>query len=275
MQQLAESPLLRRPLSPDDAKSLYEMFNETELPRTHNDGCPTCHKNRGKGKNGVIWWEDAEWECHCSDQLQRAKWYLASGIGFTYQRIRFEDYGGDPSAADFARKYLDSHVEYIAQGTGVMFSGKHGSGKTMMPMLMLKHLVRSGYRCYATTMDDLMQKTIDSWWGEQAKVEYKRQIDSAHIMLIDDVGKENTPKEGERNAAILDCILRERVQAARPTFITTNLTLDQFMTQYKHSTFSLLTEKAVVVTVTGEDYRPKALKRGLDEIKTGIARPIF
>jgi DNA replication protein DnaC len=209
--------------------------------------------------------------CNCPDQLQRFKHYLAAGIGKTYQVLTFDDYAGDQAALDSCNRYMNLHKAYISSGVGMVFMGTQGTGKTMLPMLMMKFFVREGYNCFATTFTDMVVKITDSWFT--AERDFKRKIDSAHVLLIDDLGKD-VPRPGTRESALMDTILRERVQNSRPTFITTNLNLQAFQEAYGVSAMSLLRERSNVVVVQGGDFRNQALERSMQESKQGIVRPI-
>jgi hypothetical protein len=72
----------------------------------------------------------------------------------------------------------------------------------------------------------------------------------------------------------LDSIIRNRVQNARPTFITTNLDNAGIMGLYGISAFSLLSERSKFFPVTGRDFRPDINERAIAEVERGETRPI-
>jgi hypothetical protein len=71
-----------------------------------------------------------------------------------------------------------------------------------------------------------------------------------------------------------DNILRTRVQAARPTIITTNCSPAELARGYGSAVLSLLIEQSVPVEVTGEDFRHDAQQRNLAEADKGWRRAI-
>lgn len=261
--RLESSPLELKILSQEDAEQLYEIY--PDLPRSFLDGCPSCGKNNGLRVDGYLSIDGNEYICNCRDQLQRHKHYLNSGIGITYQILTWNDFHGDSNALQEALSYIAKLDENIEVGFGLVFlSPQYGNGKTLLATLILKEAIMHGYKCYMTTFQDMLSSMKKGWKDPQFEKWYKHKIDSAQVLLIDDVGKELMDSEGFNNdfaRQTLDSLIRTRNQQSRPTIITSNFGGDDFQNIYGKAFMSLLSESNKVVMVTGQDYRRIAKTR--------------
>lgn len=266
MSGASESPLLNRFLSEEEASRLYEQ--NPQLRRSYEDFCPTC------ATTGTFFWDGEERECFCREQLQLHKHYLAAGIGVIYQRLSWDDYEGDPEAKEQALRYLNRHELHVRRGTGMLFTGSVGTGKTTLATLMLKDLVVLGYSCYSVTFASLVEMFTAGWRDRAEQRWFQKKIRMSDVLLLDDLGREfrNRSKLSETT---FDDVIRSRTQAGRPTFITTNLNEGELHEGYGSGALSLLSENSLIHEFDGTDYRPLANERLLREVETGIIRPIF
>lgn len=225
-------------------------------------GCPTC-----KGPDSTNNCGD------CRKQLQLYKHYLLAGIGITYQQLGWEDFVGDPSALSLAKEYLSKHDRYVNGGYGFLLHGKYGTGKTLVSILVAKELVKLGYKVYFATFSQMVEEFTRSWGDNSEKIKFEKNVVKSDIFFLDDIGKELKTRNNLPETTF-DYVLRQRVLDARPTFITTNMTVPEIMNGYGSAIFSLLTEKMLEHEVLGEDYRPNVIVRGLSEINGDKNRSI-
>jgi DNA replication protein DnaC len=143
----------------------------------------------------------------------------------------------------------------------------------MLLALLLKEMIREhGVRGYFTTFADLINLVSSGWYDKSERALYKRKVERASVLLIDDVGKEY---EGAKFAKTeLDNLLRTRVQNARPTLISMNMTLDEFEETYGMAVMSLMRERSVLIKLLGEDFRNQMNARVMRELAEGVRRPI-
>ncbi len=258
--RLESSPLMYSIISQDDAEQLYAIY--PDLPKSHLHGCPSCGKNHGDMVNGTVVLDGIEYECNCQDQLQRHKHYLNAGIGLTYQVLDVKDFHGDQNALLSVAAYIQRYEEMLEIGKGIFLYGEgYGTGKTMLAYLALKWFVLNGKKCYATTYADMLSSMKAGWKDEKYAKWYRAKVDSAQVLVLDDVGKELMSGSGFNNdfsRQTLDGLIRTRTQQSRPTIITTNMDKSQFVLTYGEQLHSLIKESMVTIHVTGEDYRNKA-----------------
>lgn len=255
--RLEQSPLAYRILDQSDADQLYSIY--PDLPKSYLYGCPTCGKNRGDMVDGITVVNGIEYVCNCQDQLQRHKHYLNAGIGLTYQILSWNDFHGDAEAYADVSRYMEEFHSNIESGRGLLLYGEqYGTGKSMLGYLILKECVFAGYRCYATTYLDMLSSLKAGWRDEQYAKWYRDKIDSAQILMIDDVGKELMQASGFNNdfsKQQLDGLMRTRTQQSRATIITTNLSTGDISRVYGSALWSLISENMTPIKVDGVDYR--------------------
>lgn len=252
-------------LSDRDASRLYESL--PELRKAPYEYCPTC------SKKGHYTWRGETIECDCEMQTQLYKHYLRAGIGRTYQRLDWDDYSGDETAAGVCMKYVLNSERLIDRGTGLILTGQFGVGKTFCMNLLLKDLVKLGYDCFGTTFSSMIQMFTAGWKDEESRKHFERRVAKSQVLLLDDLGKEMTTSTN-LSGSTLDDVIRSRVQEGRVTLLTANLSFDEIGEKYGEAVLSLLTEFCIVHEVEGEDFRPKAGRRLLEEALGEETRPI-
>lgn len=228
----------------------FELFNK--------NGCPTC-QDRSCG--------------NCKEQLQLYKHYLRAGVGLNYQRLTWDDFHGDQKAYDLARIYLGQHKDFVKGGMGILYHGTWGTGKTLLTSLMAKELVKLGYSVYFATFTQMVDEFTRGWGSNEDKARFESKVVKSDIFFLDDIGKEFRTKNN-LSEATFDHVMRQRALDNRPTFITTNMALEELMDGYGGAIFSLLKERVIEHNMEGIDYREYARDRTLDEIKQGTTRKI-
>jgi DNA replication protein DnaC len=252
-------------LSDSDADRLYESY--PELRQSADKFCPTCATTKS------YVWQGETFPCDCDGQRHLYKHYLNAGIGVLYQRLTWDDYQGDEDAGTIAQQYRDGHLVFVNRGLGLLFLGPFGTGKTMIANLLLKDLVKLGYRCFGTTFASMISMFTSGWKSLEEQQLFEQQIKNSQILLLDDVGKEFKTKTNLAESTF-DDVLRTRIQAGRPTFMTTNMNQADMQEGYGSAVLSLLQEVSITHTFAGNDFRQKARDRSLEESLGGEIRPI-
>lgn len=254
-----------RYLADADAERLYS--ENSNLGRSYEEFCPTCMTK------GTYRWKGEDRQCDCEMQLQLHKHYLWAGIDIDYQRLTWEDFEGDPEVMSIVANYLDRYEAYVGRGVGLILRGDVGTGKTFAATMLLKDLVRRGYDCYSVTFSSMIEMFTAAWRSDEERRYFQRRVVHSDVLLLDDLGKELRRKNA-LSESTFDDVLRRRVMAGRPTFITTNLTQREMSEGYGKAILSLLKEKSIFYEVQGTDYRPSSNRRMLDEVRRNEYRPI-
>ncbi len=253
--------------------------------------CITCG-----GTRTFRWWSDdtrsevVDWECPCEEQWILYRYMLWSGVGTAYQRYGWADASGvEPGAITAVNDWLSNSPQNVRSGLGLLLSGGMGTGKTMLALLMLKRLLGDGYNGYFTTFSDMISTLMTSWRSESERIAYHALCRNSGVLVVDDVGQEmkktvvRTDEDGRKELArvanvtsefALESVLRHRIANAKPTIITTNLTVEQLRQVYGDHFKSLLTESMSLYPFSGRDYRGQAKMRQEEENTLGLIRPL-
>lgn len=226
-------------LSDEDAKFVYDQYPEAKS----KNWCPSC--------------DGTDDSCDHVLQRQAFKKYANAGIGSLYMRISWDMYFGRDEIKDFCFDYLDKTKAYKENNIGMMLLGSNGIGKTTAMSLLIKSLLLNGNRCFFTTYQKLVSMLGDSFYSSDAKKLYNKRILHSTFLAIDDCGKEMSNRLTQ-NA--IDNVLRERIQASRPTFITSNMSKSDLLKEYGRSAFSLLLEAAKTFEIDDDDDRRASVR---------------
>ena len=228
------------------------------LSRNHYLGCPSCGKNKGKFKNGYVNLKDnLEYECNCQDQLQRHKHYLNAGIGRAYQFLCWADFTGNDALCADAKEFCENLGAHIEDGEGlIMCSRSYGTGKTLAASLIAREAVQLGYNTFMSTWADMLDDKKDGWKDNEFNCWHSQRVNSAQLLVIDDLGKEMTGRDGFNDSfsrQTFDTIIRTRTQRAQATIITTNLLSSELEATYGAAVISLLRERCHLKVYEGSD----------------------
>lgn len=241
---------------------------EEQYPELRSGRCPTCADKK------VYRWQGAEHGCVCDEQKRLYVRYLNAGIGDTYQRLSWTDLAMDPQQYAPVHAYLDDAEDYVRAGMGLLLHGPVGTGKTLLGNLVLKELVKRDYTCFGTTFASTVEAFTAGWGNNKAEKDwFARKFMHSQVLLLDDLGKEFRSAAG-LSPTTFDHIIRTRVQSARPTILTTNMSAQELQNGYGSAVLSMLVEQSVEVELTGEDFRPQRKDIKTAEVKAKETRPI-
>jgi DNA replication protein DnaC len=274
-------------ITPLDAEDAMRVDKDLEGRFSTPEDCPTC------GGTGTFRWytvaaEGSEvpfsvtepigtFECPCEDQWVAMRAMTAAGLRLHYQRLSLTDLTAEEPRAALDR-YGAHHHEYLRAGIGMVMYGPNGNGKTMAAVLLAKNAMANGLLVHFATFSEIIETFTSGWKSEEAKDWFHRKIRGAHLLVIDDVGKEMMQglQGNVSNVArhLIDDVLRFRYSSGLPTVLTTNDPLDDMASRYGLGPLSLMSENAVEVRFTGTDWRPQARARFDAEVDAGLTRPI-
>lgn len=110
----------------------------------------------------------------------------------TYRNYRFEnDDGKTPELTSIARRYVAAFPRLKESGSGVIFCGGVGTGKTFLAMCIANALIDAGFAVRFTTLAEVVAYARD--WDNAAR--HFTRLMGASAIVLDDLGT-------ERNAAL-------------------------------------------------------------------------
>lgn len=278
--QLSPNPPAVRNLLNEALRRLEAEYDPKVMPRTP-DKCLTCG-----GKKTFRWkhpdtGEVVDWECNCVEQYQLRLYLLNAGIEKQYQNLSLMDaHALEAGALALLGDYFEYADAYVNQGLGLVLYGESGTGKTLISTLLLKHLLRKGHDGYFTPFSKMINSSVDGWYNQEHRQWYIKRIVNAGILVIDDIGHE----PAARRATVLPIFnetIRTRMAGSRPTFITTNLSLNDLESYYRldhleketYDFLSILKGCSIFLGFTGESYRNREGEEKRQNAREGLRRP--
>jgi DNA replication protein DnaC len=280
-------PPLPACVTPLDEEDAVRVDKDLEGRFSTPEDCPTCG-----GTGSFRWYTVAaegseepfsvtepigDYECPCEDQWMSLRFMTACGLRLHEQRLAITDFvSSEPR--DALERYGARQHEYLRAGIGLVLYGPNGNGKTMAAVMLAKNALAHGLLVHFATFSEMIDTFASGWHSEEVKDWFHRKIRGAHLLVIDDVGKEMLQglQKDTSNVArhLIDDVLRFRYSSGLPTVLTTNDKLDELSTRYGVGVLSLMSENAIQVKFKGSDWRPQAQARFVSELDAGLTRPI-
>lgn len=149
-----------------------------------------------------------------------------------------------------------SGLDFVQQGTNIVFIGKTGTGKTGLATGILRQALLNGYRGRFYYVQDLLDELYASL-ADRTTPKLFRYLCNLDILLLDELGY-LTLKSEQMNAFFK--LLTERYDANKATIITTNLDYPKWydLLQPKDMVDALidrLKHRCITINITGSSLR--------------------
>jgi len=139
-------------------------------------------------------------------------------IGITAREVMEEN-------LNFCKRYAENfHLPY----NGVLMRGATGLGKTHLSLSIAKAVMEKGYSVVYGSAPDFFGKAEQEHFSKKERTTMKILL-SADLLILDDIGAEF---ESKFYNSLLYNILNNRMNAAKPTVISTNFTLNELLQRY-------------------------------------------
>jgi DNA replication protein DnaC len=184
--------------------------------------------------------------------------YAEANIPTAYWTLKMEkDFHGDPRLLNKYQEYItDLKVSY-QEGKSICLAGKHGVGKSLTLICILKKATIKGYSTLYTTLSDIVGALTQG----QDKYNAKQELIGVDFLAIDEVDGRffSTDQAADLYCRSLEIVFRSRAQNQLPTLIATNSpnVVESFNGSLKDSMSSLMQGYMEELSVVGQDFRKK------------------
>jgi len=183
---------------------------------------------------------------------------LQADIPQIYWDKVFHNFCNDDRAKAITERYVSMIDEAYDEGMGVLFAGKHGTGKTMLSCIVLKSALKNGYTVRYLDTPKIIDNIMAGFGDRQIKDRLSTIVAGTEFLVIDDFGKEYKGV-GDKLAPMIqlefDRILRLRIGKGKVTIGTTNHNSNSIRKAYGDSVCSIFLGHMQLIPVVGEDYR--------------------
>lgn len=166
-------------------------------------------------------------------ELERA------GIMKRFQNATFEaiERRGLPDNANIRQNYLKvkeyaKNLDWnLKRGVGLILAGNYGTMKTTMAVAVLRECIAQGHGGLLVPMCSLVDNLFTMrTLNREEWARYETRIRSTPLLVIDDLGSENTDQSWVLSK--VDSIITERYNKMLPVIVTTNLSKDELKNTY-------------------------------------------
>ena len=219
--------------------------------------CPHC------GGSGYVGSRMCECLAELCRQEQKKELTILTGGKESFAQFRLDYYSNtyDPryraSPRDIMEKNLNACRSYAAtfsESSGnLLFIGGTGVGKTFLAASIARTVAERGYSvCYETSSQLFTKLERAKFNSDEEARRQTEKYTSVDLLIIDDLG---TEMPGQFVTASLYSLLNDRLLAAKPMVITTNLTVDEAGRRYSPQIASRLYGSFARYTFLGDDIR--------------------
>ena len=149
---------------------------------------------------------------------------------------------------DGCRRYA---ADFSESSESLLFLGATGTGKTHLSLAIARVAAEKGYSVVYGSVQPLVRCMENEHFG-RAEGNTEEQLIDCDLLILDDLGMEfDTPF----SRASLYTVLNARMQQARPTIISSNLSFDVLRERYGDQITSRLIGGMVPIVCVGKDIR--------------------
>lgn len=176
-------------------------------------------------------------------------------VGRSFDNFRAET-KAQQAALEVAQSFAESFEQHFKAGTGLIFSGLPGTGKSHLAASVLQSIMPAHCGMYVTCMG--MIRAIRGTWrkdSESSESEVLKTLCTVPLLVLDEIGVQYGT-DGEQT--IIFDVLDRRYRDMKPTILLTNQAKQGFKEYIGERSFDRLVETSRWVAFDWDSYRATA-----------------
>ena len=205
--------------------------------------------------------------CECLRELcrqeQKREVSILSGSKDAFNQFRLEYYPDQidrnlgvniRSVMEKAFQTCRRYAQFFTEKSGnLLLSGDTGLGKTFLSACIARTVADRGYSVVYESAGHLFANLERAKFAnDEAAREVCRKYTECDLLIVDDLG---TEMPGQFTTAALYGLINDRLLAAKPMIVSTNLTIDEMLKRYSPQIASRLRGSFERLAFVGEDIR--------------------
>jgi DNA replication protein DnaC len=200
------------------------------------------------------------------DNIVSLKSDFTQNIPARYTNLSFDDFMMDNIEQKFNRRFVECYVAFFPEisqrGMSIIFSGKEGTGKTMLAMIMKQALMKMGYTVHYETafflnyLKEMNAKECHPKFCLKEALNYYKQF---NLLIIDNFtcGTELEDSLTGCEKQLLFTIFDHRYQNNLSTILISNHSQQELIEHLGAPLVDRLGENGVILTFNWHSYRQR------------------
>lgn len=165
----------------------------------------------------------------CERQAAVVRLMRRAAVSPRFERCTFENFEvkteDQRKALQVCREYAENFAEHLGIGRCLILRGNPGTGKNHLATAICKVLIENGYAPINATAYELIRRIRETWrdGSRESEEDVYRQLAGADLLIIDEVGRQYSAKDGTESIELFNIIDR-RNRDCKPTAILSNQT---------------------------------------------------
>ena len=148
------------------------------------------------------------------------------------------------------QEFADNIRDYVYRGQNLLLWGDFGYGKSATASILLKAALSKGIIGFWLSCDEYIGQLMKGgWWDDETTIEEKCK--ETPLLVLDEMILRENSKQKE---AMLEMLIRFRLEKGRSTIITTNHSMSWMKTNHQ-SFYSVFTGHFHIIQAKGHNFR--------------------
>ena len=156
-------------------------------------------------------------------------------------------------------KLADKLLDTKSEGEGALLWGTPGVGKSYALCGLMRFFLMLGFSVRRSTFDDLCLEVRETYTSGQSEAAIVQKYREPDVLLVEDLGTSVGVggQESDFSLRLLLLILDYRIEHLKPTYFSTNKSIDDLTAGFDARVTSRLHQACEIIPVTGQDRRKR------------------
>lgn len=195
----------------------------------------------------------------CLKKMMQYSSYMKASIPGEFWNLTLDDYRKDSKVLSIVEDYINTLEEKLDSGTGLLFHGGCGTGKSLLANEILKAACRKGYKVRTRPLAEILD-SLKRGYRDDAVLNIENELETMDFYCFEDTGLEYRKKESDFVPKEFDRLFQIRKNSRLPTLVTMSYSPEQIELHYGKHLLSTFYSCMKPVRLKSSDYRQEMIK---------------